>query len=124
MTRRRRPHHAYRLGRSLALTRRIQEVYPDAVIRYIWYEDEPPLNSPIGWWDGSAYYWMTGPGKSWTAIGVSVHHARAWVASKRRAETGVKPPTLGEVMDVVGDVLGVIGIGAGIASDTRDLFSP
>ena len=107
-------------ARALRLTTRLQEVYPAAVVRFIADEGERPMGCEIQWWDGPGLYWSTDPtdGKTWTAIGLGSFptvQARAWVRSKVQAETGQRPPTFGEVMAAVGDVLSVVVAG-------RDLF--
>ena len=122
MTRR----HPIRTQRALRLQRVLREdcpEYADAEIRHlsigslwpVYLVDGPAAYSFAGspvQWDGPGWYWRTGPGKTWTLVGLRYSGAMAWTRSKARVSSGTprkRPPSLAEVMDAVATVLGLAG---------------
>jgi len=121
-----RPLHRLRTQRALTLQTMLREdaaEYADAEIRYVWIASlhpAPPVAYGTAWiydgspvqWDGMGYHWRTGPGKTWTMIGIRYHHARKWCRSKARVSSGTprkRPPTLAEVMDAITGFVGLAG---------------
>ena len=122
MTRR----HPIRTQRALRLQRVLREdcpEYADAEIRHlsigslwpVYCADGPAAYSFAGspvQWDGDGFYWRTGPGKTWTMIGLRYFGAMAWTRSKARVSSGTprrRPPTGAEALDALAAVLGLAG---------------